>query len=164
MTRTPGRLCLIAFLLALCPLSAGAGHRDRRVVDSVLAGDPISEAGHGYVGSDAVSGVAGGQAFRQARGWIRYALTTFDDTEVTLVCAFVRTDAVTHGYDVVVEDSLIATRALSAQPDAPAVVAIAVPLSVTKGKTSVAVVIRARGGLTPALREIRTVQDHNELE
>ena len=145
---------------------------DRRVVDVAEAGDARSESTHGYAGHEASSGVAGGAPYRQARGWMRYALATFDDTEVTVACTFVAPDGVAEGaadesaagravngpraYDVVVEDSVVATRTV--------VVEIPVPFVLTKGKTNIAVVIRARGGPTPALRQIRTIQDHNEVD
>jgi len=154
-------------VLSACVLSAFTPVYDRRVVDVADVGNARSEAIHGYAGNDVISGVAEGQPFRQARGWMRYALTTFDDTDVTVALTFVTTvnDVLaTRGYDVIVEDSLIATRTFTAQTPTPTVVDIAVPLAITKGRTSIAVIIRARGGLTPALRQLRTIQDHNEVD
>lgn len=139
------------------PLAA----RDRRVVDRVEAGRAESEGLHGYAGHDDTAGTAEGQAFRQARGWMRYALTTFDDTDVTIACTFLGTASGT--YDLVVEDSLITSTRFDAAVGAPTVVEIRVPFAVTKGKTSIAVMLRARGGLTPRLHELRTIQDHNEV-
>jgi ATP adenylyltransferase/5',5'''-P-1,P-4-tetraphosphate phosphorylase II len=95
---------------------------------------------------------------------MRYALTTYDDTEVTVACTFVGNDSVPRSYDVVVEDSLIATRTFKSQTAVPTVVEITVPFALTKGKTNIAVVIRARGGPTPALHKLRSIQDHNELD
>lgn len=145
---------------------------DRRIVDIVQVGTADSETRHGYVGEDAVAGNANGQTFRQARGWMRYALTTFDDTEVTVALTFANGDAVGEGatlhYEMVVEDSLIATRSFTASPSSPpgssSVVEIAVPFVLTKGKTNIAVIIRAREGPTPALLSLRTIQDHNEVQ
>ncbi len=152
-------------LLVACTLvsfAADAGlPRDRRVVDTVIVGDPISEAQHGYVGHGDTLLVAEGAPARQARGSMRYALITFDDTEVTVACTFV--GAVSGDYDVVVEDSLIATKRYEATSAAPVVVELQVPFAVTKGKASIVVVLRARGGATPLLRELRTIQDHNEV-
>ena len=140
--------------------------RDRRVVDAVEVGGGRSEDTHGYAAHDDTSGTAHGKSFRQARGWIRYALATFDDTDVTIACTFL--GSASGNYDLVVEDSLIAaTRfdATSGEPTAgtPTVVEIRVPFAVTKGKTSIAVMLRARGGPTPRLHELRTIQDHNEV-
>ncbi|WP_411280226.1 DUF6805 domain-containing protein [Gemmatimonas sp.] len=135
--------------------------RDRRVVDVVEVGQVHSEVGHGYAAHDDTSGIDGGTSFRQARGWIRYALTTFDDTDVTIACTFLGTAS--GNYDLVVEDSLIASKRFDATTGVPTVVEIVVPFAVTKGKTNIAVLLRARGGSTPRLHELRTIQDHNEV-
>jgi hypothetical protein len=137
--------------------------RDRRIVDVVAVGNAASEAAHGYAASDATVGVAAGAPCRQTRGWMHFALKTFEDTDVTVALTVAGTDSVSRQYDVVVEDSLIATRTYSARGTAPTVVEIAVPFSVTKGRANIAVVIRARGGSTPALLAVRTIQDHNEF-
>ncbi len=161
LSSSPSLLALLAILWGAEPALSNRRTLDRRVVDRVQLGEARSEAAHGYAGHDVVAGVAGGTSFRQARGWMRYALTTFDDTEVTVACTFVRTEGLIGPYDVVVEDSVIATRTHSSST-ASSVVEIRVPFSITKGRTNIAIMIRARGGLTPALSELRTVQDHNE--
>jgi len=134
---------------------------DRRVVDVVEVGQALSDNEHGYTAHDATTGTDNGQSFRQARGWIRYALTTFDDTDVTIACTFL--GSASGNYDLVVEDSVIASKHFDATSGAPTVVEIVVPFAVTKGKTSIAVMLRARGGPTPRLHELRTIQDHNEV-
>lgn len=164
-----------AIVIALGALSFAANTRDRRVVDTVVAGNAASERSHGYAGHEATSGVMDGKSYREARGWMRYAVTTFDDTEVTLVCTFapavMDSASGAREYDVLVEDSVIATKKFgarsagaseSATASPAAVVEIVVPFSLTKGRTNVAVMLRARNGSTPALRELRVVQDHNE--
>ncbi|QJR34669.1 DUF6805 domain-containing protein [Gemmatimonas groenlandica] len=158
------RAAALAALLGACATAASANPfsaRDRRVVDRVEAGNASSEAMHGYAAHEDTTGTADGRAFRQARDWIRYALTTFDDTDVTIACTFLSTTS--GDYDLVVEDSLIASRHYAAAGATPTVVEILVPYAVTKGKTSIAVVLRARGGPTPRLHELRTIQDHNEV-
>ncbi|MDQ6611018.1 MAG: hypothetical protein M3Y64_01185, partial [Gemmatimonadota bacterium] len=62
-----------------------------------------------------------------------------------------------------VEDSVIATRTLTLHNKAPVIVEVAVPFAITKGRTNIAVIVRAHGGTTPALGEVRTIQDHNEM-
>ncbi len=150
-----------------CVLTSVPHRLDRRVVDVVHVGDPRSEAAHGYEGHDVSAGTIEGKPFRQARGWMHYTLATFDDTNVTIAGTFVGVDSnsADHSrtFDLVVEDSVIATRTVSAASSTPVVVEIGVPFAVTKGKTNIVVVIRARGGLTPALRELRTIQDHQEV-
>lgn len=144
------------------------GAPDRRIVDMVTIGDADSEARHGYAGSEAITGRVSERSYRQTRGWLHYTLAIFEDTELAVACTFVRIDDASHDYEVVVEDSVVARRTLTATShatnDAPVVVEIPVPLSLTRGKTSIAVVVRARGGLSPALHQLRSIQDHNELE
>ena len=157
----------MVYALAACVLTLATHRLDRRVVDVVNVGDARSEASHGYDGYDVSLGVVNGAPFRQARGWMHYTLATFDDTDVTIVGTFVGVDSSggdhSRTFDLVVEDSVIATRTVSAASLAPVVVEIDVPFAVTKGKTNIVVIIRARGGLTPALRELRTIQDHHEV-
>ncbi len=145
---------------------------DRRVVDVAQVGDARSELAHGYVGEKATRGEKGGVTFRHASGFMRFALTTFEDTEVTVACSFVATDSLEHRFDVIVEDSLVATRTWKAPAaiqsvasdavTASFIVEVTVPFALTKGKNNIAVTLRARDGQTPALREIRTIQDHLE--
>ena len=137
---------------------------DRRIVDTAEAGNPSSEAVHGYAGDDVSVGISNGKSYRQTRSWMHYALKTFEDTPVTIACTFVSSDGPSRNYDIVIDDSVIASRTFTAQPNASSIVEIAVPFSLTKGKASVAVIIRARGGPTPALQTIRTIQDHYEFQ
>lgn len=137
---------------------------DRRIVDTVIVGDADSEDAHGYAGHDDRAGVANDTTFREARGWMRYAMTTFDDTDVTIACTFAGGHAEARQFDVLVEDSLVASRTLDVSAKAPTVVEIRVPFAVTKGRTNVAVTMRGRSGPTPALRALRTIQDHHEFE
>ena len=162
MTHVSGRIALSIVALAASLLTTATARLDRRIVDTAEAGNPSSEAVHGYAGDDVRVGMSGGQSYRQARGWMHYALKTFEDTPVTVACTFVGTDNVARGYDIVVEDSVITSRTFTSQPNTTAVAEIAVPFSLTKGKSYVAVIIRARGGETPALQMIRTIQDHYE--
>lgn len=149
------------FVAAYCALTFGILH-DRRVVDVVTTANARSEWDHAYDGSDVVTGVADGRPFRQARGWLRYTLATFDDTEVTVACTFAGGTGEALTYDLLVEDRLVATRVFAAPSSTPVVVEFAVPFAITREKTSILVTIRARGGLTPALLELRTIQDHLE--
>ena len=158
------RAAALAALLAACAIAIAASpfrHHDRRVVDLVAAGSARSEAEHGYAGHDDTTGTIDGRAYRQARGWMRYAVTTFDDTEVTIACTFL--SSASGSFDLIVEDSVVATKRVDVTTGAPTVVELLVPFAVTKGKTSIAVMLRAHDGPTPRLHELRTIQDHNEV-
>ncbi len=156
---------VIIAVLALGATTTGhATAPDRRVVDVAEVGNAPSEDAHGYAGHDVIDGAVDGKAYRQANGWMHFALNTYEDTEVTVACTFVGVDTVSRSYDLVVEDSAIVTRTVSLQPGASTVIEAIVPFSLTRGKTHIAVVLRARNGLTPALRELRTIQDHQEVD
>jgi hypothetical protein len=162
----PALLAALVFALYL-PSNPGTElAADRRVVDVVDVGNALSEAAHGYDGSEVIPGVIDGQSYRQTRGWMHFAMKTFDDTPVTIACTFLagREDAAERSFDLVVEDSVVATRVLAVASVAPLRVEIPVPFSLTKGKTHIALFVRARGGLTPPLHQLRTVQDHYEVQ
>ncbi len=170
MTLASRRTALAVVTLTACLFTTAAARSDRvtrvdrRIVDTVEAGNPSSELVHGYAGDNVSVGVSGGKSYRQARGWMHYALKTFDDTPVTIACTFVSVDNEPRRYDIVVEDSVIASRTFAPPSNTPLVVEVAVPFSLTKGKANIAIIIRARGGPTPALQMIRTIQDHYEFE
>ena len=158
-------LVLVSLSAALTWFTARSSETpDRRSVDTVIVGDADSEAAHGYAGYDDHAGVVRDTTFREARGWMRYAMTTFDDTEVTVACTFAGGHAEPRQYDVLVEDSLVATRVLDVSATTPTTVDIRVPFAVTKGRPSVAVTVRGRAGPTPALRALRVIQDHHEVD
>lgn len=159
IARSIGSVARPLFLLACLGATVAAARPDRRVVDRITVGDVRNEQEHAYAGEDVTAGVAQGRAFRQTRGWMRYALTVFDDTEVTIACTFLGSDA-PQTFDLTVENQVVASYTFrSAQP---ATMELRVPLALTKGHTNIIVVLRATNGPTPALVELRSVQDHNE--
>ena len=129
---------------------------DRRVVDRITIGDARSEQEHAYAGEDVSSSIAGG---RQTRAWMRYARTVFDDTEVTVACTFAGSDG-QHTFELVVENQLVTTSTFRSRESQT--VEFRVPLALTKGQTNILVMLRAINGSTPALLELRSIQDHNE--
>lgn len=147
------------FLLVVALGAAVAARPDRRIVDRITVGDVRSEMDHAYAGADVTSGVAGDRAFRQARGWLRYALTVFDDTEVTVALTFLGSDA-PRRFDLVVENHLVSSYTF--RSSVSATVELRVPLELTKGHTNILVMFRATDGPTPALLELRRIQDHSE--
>ena len=146
--------------LTACLGATVAAGGDRRIVDRVTVGDLRSEVEHAYAGEGVTTGVTAGRTFRQARGWMRFALTVFDDTDVTITCTFLGNGDMPQVFDLMVENQLVASYTYHSA-DA-AVVELRVPRALTKGRTNILVVLRATNGPTPALVEIRTVQDHNE--
>ena len=153
------RLAWKQFLVLACLSTTVAARPDRRVVDRITIGDVRGEQEHAYEGAEVTSGVAAGRAFRQARGWLRYALTVFDDTEVTVACTFLGTDA-PRTFELIVDNRPVSSHTFRSAETAT--VEFRVPLEITKGRTNILVMLRAMSGPTPALVELRSVQDHNE--
>lgn len=152
--RTAKKLLLVLGLGA-----AIAARPDRRIVDRISVGDVRGEQAHAYAGADVTSGVVGGRVFRETRGWLRYALTVFDDTEVTVACTFLGSDT-PRTFELTVEDHLVASYTFRSAETTS--VELRVPLAFTKGRTNILVMLRATDGPTPALVELRSIQDHNE--
>ena len=148
------------FLLACCLGATLAARPDRRIVDRITAGDARSEQEHAYAGENATPGHLGVRTFREARGWMRYALTIFDDTEVTIACTFLGSGDAPRTFDLVVEGHVVASHTVRSADSST--INILVPLEITKGRTNILVMLRATIGPTPALLEMRSVQDHNE--
>lgn len=146
---------------------------DRRVVDAVRVGDFESELHRGFADheSNAASDSLG--SYRVVSGWLHYSLATFEDTEVTVGIALT-SEREPRLVDVLVEDSLIRTvntdslnqpgiRVASAAGAGITMLEIDVPFTLTRGKSQITVVLRSRNGVTPKLREVRTIQYHNEF-
>ena len=154
-----------AFLVLACLSSVvSATPLDRRIVDRVIVGDTKSEGAHAYAADRDTTGVDHGHAFRSARGWLRYALSVFDDTEVTIACIFARTGTHdrTGGFDLLIENQVVASYEYGPPSTLPDTLEVRVPIGLTRGRTNILVILRATMGATPPLLELRTVQDHNE--
>lgn len=149
-------------VLYACLGATLAARPDRRIVDRVTIGDARSEQEHAFAGDGVVTGIVDGRAYRQAHGWMRVALTAFDDTEVTVACTFARMGDVSRAFDLYVENQRVGSFTFRPTSAAPRTVEVRVPIEVTRGRTNIQVTLRATNGLTPALLELRTVQDHNE--
>jgi len=152
----------VLFLGNAGTVSHRAGTPDRRVVDIVTVGDDKSERDHDYAGDGVVEGVVQGRHFRQAHGWLRYSLATYDDTEVTLRCTFRGSEGRPMAFDLLVEGRSVPTAAFLSPSASPATVDLVVPFAMTKGKRVICVTIRAVNGPTPGLIALQTVQEHLE--
>jgi hypothetical protein len=155
-----GRVAAVGVLVVLLASSVPA--QGRRVVDVVTVGDAASEREHEYAAQEVVEGRVEGRTFRQARGWMRYSLAIYEDTEVTLACTFRGSEGRPLTFDLVVEGRKITPTAFASPGAAPATAAYTIPFAITKGKTVISVTLAARGGPTPGLIELRTVQEHLE--
>jgi hypothetical protein len=134
----------------------------RRIVDVVKVGDATSEREHRYAGEGVTEGVADGRTFREVRGWLSYSMAVYEDTEVTLACTFRGSEGRKIPFDLVVEGRKIATNTFVSTSSRPTIVDVRIPFGITKGLTAIHVMLRAVDGPTPALLELRTVQEHLE--
>ena len=154
------RVLLITLLvLSLAPVAASQG---LRVVDVVKVGDPASEREHDYAGEGATAGAIDGRAYRQAHGWLSYAMAVYEDTEVTLSCVLRGTEGRSLAFDLLVEGRPVKKHTVVSPSSRPAIVDLRIPFEITKGLTVIHVMLRAVDGPTPALFELRTVQEHLE--
>jgi hypothetical protein len=151
----------LAVLLAVGLSSVGAA-QGRRVVDLVKIGDLASERAHEYAGADVSEGVIAGRPFREARGWQRYALTVYDDSEVALRFLFRGTEGKPAVFDLIVEGRKVSTGHFTSSAREPAVLEVRLPIAVTAGRTSLLVMMAAVDGPTPGLIELGVVQEHLE--
>ena len=154
------RVLLITLLvLSVAPVAASQG---LRVVDVVKVGDPASEREHDYAGEGATAGVLDGRAYRQARGWLSYSMAVYEDTEVTLSCVFRGTEGRSLAFDLLIEGRQVKTQTLGSPSAQPMSLDLLIPREITKGLTTIHVMLRAVDGPTPALLELRTAQEHLE--
>jgi hypothetical protein len=158
----PALAVVIGALLLAVSLHAPLPAQGRRVVDVVQVGDARSERDHEYAGDGVSDGAIGGRTFRQAAGWLRYTLRTYDDTEVTVACLCRGTDGRRLSFDLLVDGEYAGTRALESASADPIIAEYRIPERMTAGKTKIAVTLRGIGGPTPGVIELRTVQEHLE--
>ena len=147
------RAPLVAGLLVLlCAAAApAAGAQGRRVVDLVTVGDRSNEWAHQYAGDEATEGVIDGKSFRQARGWLRYSLSVYQDSEVTLGCTFRGSEGRSLVFDLLVEGRKVLTHTLVTPSAAPTNLEFRLPRSFTRNLTAISVMLRGVNGPTPGL-------------
>jgi hypothetical protein len=160
----PGLALSLALTAVLtCAAARSAPLQGRRVVDVVTMGDARSEREHEYAGERVTEGVVDGRVFKQAAAWQSVSLSVYDDTEVTLVGTFRGSAGESIAFELLVEGRKVAAPAFVSPSTSPSHVEFRVPMTITQGKTRISVVVRAVGGPTPGLIELRTVQEHLEF-
>jgi len=153
--------------LVLAFTAAGPAFADpaqaRRVVDLVTVGAASSERDHEFSGEGVTTGSADGRTYREASGWQRYVLTVYDDSDVTLVCTFRGSNGQARRYVLEVEGTAVPVKPFQSTSLVPVDVEIRVPAALTRRRTMMAVTIRAVDGPTPAVMQLKTVQEHLEV-
>ena len=163
MTRAESGVLALVAALACAGTALAVPAQARRVVDVVTIGSAASERDHEFAGEGVSTRAAGGRTFREARGWQRYVLTVYDDSDVTLVCTFGGSAGAPRAYVLEVEGTAVPVTPFQSASSAPVDVEIVVPLALTRRRTTIAVTLRAVAGPTPALVQMRTVQEHLEV-
>jgi uncharacterized protein len=134
-----------------------------RVVDAVNVTAAREEAAHGLSGEEMTVGEAAGRKWRSATGWFSYTLRIYEDTPLTVVCAFADAADLREAMDILVDDKKVATRVREPGPPNGREFKTALPLADTAGKSKVTITFRAHpGARTARLLEVRTVQEHLE--
>jgi hypothetical protein len=154
--------------LALCAMVGTAGaDRSRvqgvRVVDAVNLTAAREETSHGLNGEEMTVGETAGRKWRSATGWFSYTLRIYEDTPLTIACAFTDAAALREVFDILVDDRKVATLVREAGVSDGRDFTITLPLAETAGKSQVTVAFRAHpGARTARLLEVRSVQEHLE--
>ncbi len=134
-----------------------------RVVDAVNMTAAREETAHGLSGEEMTVGETEGRKWRSAAGWFSYTLRIYEDSPLTIACAFTEAAALREAFDILVDDRKVATLIRETGASAATDYRITLPFAETAGKSYVAVTFRARpGARTARLLEVRTVQEHLE--
>jgi hypothetical protein len=134
-----------------------------RVVDGVNVTAAREEAAHALHGEEMTVGETAGRKWRSATGWFGYSLRIYEDTPLTIVCAFVAAGEIREAFDILVDGRKAATHIREPGGSNPRELRISLPLAETAGKTEVTVTFRAyAGSRTARLLEVSTVQEHLE--
>ena len=163
----------IVRLLCAAALAAGPGLlvadlraclQSRWVVDVVQSGDAKSEREHDFASDGASDGIVAGRAFRQAgaSGWLRYTLRSYDDTALTVACLCRGTEGRRVTVELLIDGQAAGTHTLESPSAEPVLKEWRVPERLTRGKTTITLMLRGVGGPTPGVIELRTVQEHLE--
>ena len=124
--------------------------REARTVDRVVAHDKGSESAHGMRGEKTRSGSHLGKGWRDApSGWFSWGLKVLPDVPMTLVCTYWGSDVPPRKFDVLVDDTVIATQSLNRdKPGEFLEVEYAIPPELTRDKDKITVKFRAHKGNT----------------
>ena len=122
---------------------------DARTVDRFFPGNQQSEVDHDIQSQNSRTGVSGGRNWRDAFGGGRFSFVfkLETDTSYDLECTYWGDDSGGRVFDILIDDTAIATQTLDRNnPGNPYVVDYAIPSTLTVGKTSITVVFQAKPG------------------
>ena len=115
----------------------------QRVIDRVIIGNNVSETEHAFQGTAGINYQAG-RACREGGMW-SWKLKALPDAQMTLLCTYFTGDHYARYFDIVVEGQIVGTLLVPMSPPSKFVeVEYALPLELTKDKTTVTVEFRPR--------------------
>jgi hypothetical protein len=159
-------MLLVSFVLRAMVATLGAGlaaAQGVRVVDAVNVSAAGEETAHGLHGEDMTVGETAGRRWRSAAGWFSYTLRIYEDTPLSVVCAFADATDLREAFDILVDDRKVATRVREPGAATTREFRITLALAETAGKSQVTITFRARPGFrTARLLEVKSVQEHLE--
>ena len=121
---------------------------DARSLDSFNPGEQQSEVDHNLQTLDSNSGPYNDMHWRDARGWFSYDMKVSPTEPVDLLCTYWGSDANGRIFDILVDNTVIATQSLDAtKPGKFFDVVYTIPAALTKGKQKVTVMLRAKPGM-----------------
>ncbi len=133
----------------------------RRTVDRVEVGNRADERAHAMAGDTASGGWNGsGDGWRESWGkWFGYTIGMHGDRPVTLVLTFYGREDPARVFDILVDDTRIATQTLDGHPTGAFDVKYQLPDSLTQGKTTLSIKFVAEAEhVAGAVLDVRTVQ------
>ena len=157
---------LLAALLSLIVGIPGLAHPSAqgiRIVDAVNVTVAREEIAHGLHGEEMTVGETAGRKWRSATGWFSYTLRIYEETPLTVVCAFADAAEIREAFDILVDDKKVASVIREPGTANGRELKTTLPLAETAGKSQVTITFRAHpGARTARLLEVRTVQEHLE--
>src|SRR5260221_40448 len=118
---------------------------DERTIDRVDVDAAQSEKDHRLESDKATDAFFEGKRVREARGgWFAYQLTVAPDRPVTIVCAFRGSEGRRRSFDILVDGETIASDTLEYHPTEQLDREYAVPVALTRGKSTITVKFQAQ--------------------
>jgi DUF1680 family protein len=129
---------------ALAKTEAARKAFEALLVDEVRPGEQQSETDHNYKGDKTRTGYLHDRSWRDTRTWIRYEMKVLPDQPMTLRCAYWGDDGGQRTFDILVNDTKLATQRLNKnKPKEIFHVDYPIPAELTRGKQNVSIKFQA---------------------
>ncbi len=122
---------------------------EARTIDFVQPGEMQPERDHAFDGENSRHGTHLDRKWRDAAdgGWFAFTLKADPDKPVALICTYWGSDAGQRTFDILVDDTVIATETLNRPaPETFVDIAYPIPAELTRGKTATRITFQAHPG------------------